>query len=129
MAIDKNKINKNKIKKMPHLIIDCSENILKLKSPEEIMQNVHDSAESTQLFDLGDIKVRINPYQHYKAGNTKDDFIHIFGNIMEGRTTAQKKMLSKEIIKNLKTLFPEVSILSMNIRDFEKATYCNKAMV
>jgi 5-carboxymethyl-2-hydroxymuconate isomerase len=114
---------------MPHLIIDCSENILKLKSPEEIMQNVHDSAESTQLFDLGDIKVRINPYQYYKAGNTKDDFIHIFGNIMEGRTTAQKKMLSKEIIKNLKTMFPEVSILSMNIRDFEKATYCNKAMV
>ncbi|MBF2709813.1 5-carboxymethyl-2-hydroxymuconate Delta-isomerase [Flavobacterium soyangense] len=114
---------------MPHLIIDCSENIIKLKSPEEIMQNVHDSAESTNLFDLGDIKVRINPYQYYKAGNTKDDFIHVFGNIMEGRSTAQKKMLSKEIIKNLKIMFPEVTILSMNIRDFEKATYSNKAMV
>ena len=88
---------------MPHLIIECSENILKLKSAEEIMQNVHDSAESTQLFDLGDIKVRINPYQHYKIGNTKDDFIHVFGNILVGRTKIQKSVLAKEIIKNLKT--------------------------
>lgn len=114
---------------MPHLIIDCSENILKLKSPEEIMQNVYNSAESTALFDLGDIKVRINPFQYYKVGDTKDDFIHIFGNVMEGRTTAQKSMLSKEVIKNLKAMFPEVAMLSMNIRDFEKATYCNKVMV
>ena len=114
---------------MPHLIIECSENILNLKSPEEIMQNVHDAAESTNLFDLGDIKVRINPFQHYNVGNTKDDFIHIFGNIMEGRTTAQKSMLSKKIIKNLKTMFPEVVMLSMNIRDFEKATYCNIKMI
>lgn len=111
---------------MPHLTIDCSENILKLRSPEEIMQNVYNSAESTALFDFGDIKVRINPFQYYNVGNTKEDFIHIFGNIMEGRTTAQKSMLSKEVIKNLKTMFPEVAMLSMNIRDFEKATYCNK---
>ena len=38
---------------MPHFVIDCSENILKVKSPEEIMQNEHDSAESAQLFDIG----------------------------------------------------------------------------
>ena len=114
---------------MPHLIIECSENILKLKSPAEIMQNVHDSAESTELFDLGDIKVRINSFQHFKVGNTQDDFIHIFGNVMEGRTTAQKSKLSKEIIKNLKIMFPDVLMLSMNIRDFEKATYCNGKMI
>ena len=114
---------------MPHFVIDCSENILKLKSPEEIMQNVYNSAESTELFDLGDIKVRINPFQYYNVGNSKDDFIHIFGNILEGRTTIQKSMLSKEIIKNLKVLLPEVPTLSINIIDFEKATYSNKAMV
>ncbi|MBC7847800.1 MAG: 5-carboxymethyl-2-hydroxymuconate Delta-isomerase [Flavobacterium sp.] len=114
---------------MPHLIIECSENILQLKSAEEIMQNVHDSAESTELFDLGDIKVRINTFPHCKVGNTKDDFIHIFGNVMEGRTTEQKSNLSKEIIKNLKIMFPKVTTLSMNIRDFEKATYCNTNMI
>jgi 5-carboxymethyl-2-hydroxymuconate isomerase len=130
MATDKTIEIEFKLKKlMPHFVIDCSENILKLKSPEEIMQNVYNSAESTELFDLGDIKVRINPFQYYNVGNLKDDFIHIFGNILEGRTTIQKSMLSKEIIKNLKAMFPEVPILSINIRDFEKASYCNKSMV
>jgi 5-carboxymethyl-2-hydroxymuconate isomerase len=62
---------------MPHFVIDCSENILNLKSPEEIMQAVYDTAEATDLFDTGDIKVRINPFQHYNIGNTKDDFIHM----------------------------------------------------
>lgn len=114
---------------MPHFVLDCSEEILKLKSPEEIMQNVYDSAASTNLFDLGDIKVRINPFKYYNIGNSKDNFIHVFGNIMEGRTSAQKGHLSKEIIKNLKNIFPDVPILSINIRNFEKASYCNKTMV
>ncbi len=114
---------------MPHFVIDCSDNILKIKTPNEIIQKVYDTAESTELFDKGDIKVRINPFEHYNVGNTKDDFIHIFANIMEGRTTLQKKNLSDKIITELKLLFPNVPIISINIRDFEKATYCNKSMV
>ena len=114
---------------MPHFVIDCSENIIKLKSPKEIIQKVYDTAESTNLFDKRDIKVRINPFEYYTVGNTNDDFIHIFANIMEGRNTAQKKNLSEKIITELKLIFPEVPIISINIRDFEKATYCNKSMV
>ncbi|HKO77485.1 MAG TPA: 5-carboxymethyl-2-hydroxymuconate Delta-isomerase [Flavobacterium sp.] len=114
---------------MPHFVIDCSENILNLKLPEKIMQAVYDTAESTGLFDPTDIKVRINPFQYYNTGNTKDDFIHVFANIMEGRTIAQKSNLSNKIVSQLKLMFPEVPVLSINIRDFEKATYCNKSMV
>jgi len=114
---------------MPHFVIDCSENILNLKSPNEIMQKVYDTAEATNLFDKGDIKVRINPFKFYNIGNSKDDFIHIFANIMEGRTVTQKSNLSKNIITELKLMFPKVPIISMNIRDFENATYCNKSMV
>ena len=114
---------------MPHFVIDCSENITKLRTPKEIIQKVYDTAESTELFDHGDIKVRINPFIHYNVGNTNNDFIHIFANIMEGRTVTQKKDLSNKIITELKSMFPEVPIISINIRDFEKATYCNKSMV
>jgi 5-carboxymethyl-2-hydroxymuconate isomerase len=113
---------------MPHFVIDCSEKILNLKSPEEIIQAVYDTAESTALFDIGDIKVRINPFKYYNIGNTQDDFIHIFAHIMEGRNTAQKSDLSKKIVSQLNTMFPNVPIISMNIVDFEKATYCNKSM-
>ncbi len=114
---------------MPHFVIDCSENIIKLKSPKEIIQKVYDTAESTNLFDKEDIKVRITPFEHYNIGNTKNDFIHIFANIMEGRNVSQKKNLSEKIVTELKTMFPNVPIISINIRDFEKATYCNKSMV
>ncbi len=122
-------INIEKTYVMPHFIIDCSENILRLNSPEEILREVHDTADTTSLFKKDDIKVRIRTFEHYNVGNTKSDFIHVFGNIMEGRTTEQKANLSKQIVVKLKSMFPKVPIISINIREFERATYCNRNMV
>ncbi len=114
---------------MPHFIIDCSENIIRQKSPDEIMQAVYDVAEAAGLFAANDIKVRLRPYQYFKLGTGKKDFIHIFGNIMEGRSAEQRANLSKKIIERLNEMFPDISILSINIREFEKATYNNKASI
>jgi 5-carboxymethyl-2-hydroxymuconate isomerase len=115
---------------MPHFVIDCSENIIQLKSPNAIMKAVHDAAESTELFSKGDIKVRINPFKYYNVGNnTKDDFIHVFAHMMEGRNTAQKRDLAKKVISQLKEMFPDSPIISIDIKNFEAATYCNKSMV
>jgi 5-carboxymethyl-2-hydroxymuconate isomerase len=114
---------------MPHFIIDCSENIIQQKSPDEIMRVVYDVAEATGLFAANDIKVRLRPYQYFMLGENKKDFIHIFGNIMEGRSTEQKAHLSRKIIERLNKMFPDISILSINIREFEKATYSNKALI
>jgi 5-carboxymethyl-2-hydroxymuconate isomerase len=114
---------------MPHFIIDCSETILRQKSPGEIMQAVYEIADATGLFAANDIKVRLRPYQYFKLGEGKKDFLHIFGNIMEGRSTEQKANLSRKIIERLNEMFPDISILSMNITEFEKATYSTKALI
>lgn len=114
---------------MPHFIIDCSENVLSQKTADEIMSAVYEVAEATELFKKGDIKVRINPFHYYKLGDNKKDFIHVFANIMEGRTTGQKAALSKKIIERLNEMFPGISILSMNVREFELATYSNKSLI
>ena len=114
---------------MPHFIIDCSENVIKQKSPDEIMQAVYDVAAATGLFAANDIKVRLRPYQYFKLGADKKDFVHIFGSIMEGRSTEQKANLSKKIVERLNEMFPDISILSINICEFEKATYSNKALI
>jgi len=114
---------------MPHFVIDCSENILRLRAAEEILRAVHDTAEATGLFKKGDIKVRIRAFEYYTVGGEKSDFIHIFGNIMEGRTPEQKANLSKEIVANLKEMFAEVPVISINIREFERATYCNRNLI
>jgi 5-carboxymethyl-2-hydroxymuconate isomerase len=114
---------------MPHFIIDCSENIIEQESPEAIMQAVYEVAEAIGLFAVNDIKVRLRPFHYFKLGKGKRDFIHIFAHIMEGRSTEQKENLSRRIIERLHEMFPAISILSINIGEFEKATYCNKALI
>lgn len=114
---------------MPHFVIKCSENVLLLKRPEEIMDAVYTVAEATGLFAENDIKVRLNPYRYSQLGKTKKDFIHIFGYIMEGRSITQKAALSQKIVERLNELFPEISILSINIKEFERATYSNKSLI
>lgn len=114
---------------MPHFILDCSENILKLQEPRKVLEAVLETAFSTGLFDRNDIKVRLNPFKYSLVQDGSDDFIHVFGNIMQGRTDEQKSELSFAIVTTLKTMFPNVPIVSMNVRDFEKESYCNRTMV
>ncbi|SHL27117.1 5-carboxymethyl-2-hydroxymuconate Delta-isomerase [Flavobacterium chilense] len=114
---------------MPHFVIDCSENVIRLKSADDIMQEVFNAAMSTGLFVESEIKVRINPFSYYNNGNSLNDFIHVFGYIMEGRDTDQKSRLSKAIVTSLNTILPEVPVISINIKDFERATYFNKTMI
>ena len=110
---------------MPHFVIDCSENVLKMKTAESMLRAVHDTAEETGLFNPRDIKTRVRPYTEFTVADDNSDFIHVFGNIMDGRTTDQKANLSRAIVSKLKEMFPNVPVISMNVREFEKATYCN----
>lgn len=115
---------------MPHFVLDCSENILNIQNPKLVLKAVLETAFETGLFKgIDDIKVRLNPFKHSLVLNSDADFIHVFGNIMEGRNTEQKANLSKVIVSKLEILFPNVPVISINIRDFEKATYCNKSML
>ena len=117
---------------MPHFIIDCSESILSLVDPDELMRSVYAAAEATGLFagsGVGGIKVRLRPYRYFTNVDAREHFVHVFANIMEGRTEEQKKALSEKVVRALKGLLPAVEIISMNVRDFEKATYCNAATV
>ena len=114
---------------MPHFIIDCSEGILKSHSIEEIIKQVHSSAISTELFSKDDVKVRVNSFQNYSTGDKKEDFIHVFANIMQGRSIEQKLNLSQTIVKNLTLMFPLVPNIGTNVIEFEKTTYFNRNML
>ncbi len=114
---------------MPHFMINCSQSILKLHSEEEIIEQVHSSAVSTELFNKNDVKVRVNFFKKYSTGVKKEDFIHVFANIMEGRTIEQKANLSKTIVKDLALMFSSVPHIGTNVIEFERATYFNKNML
>jgi len=114
---------------MPHFIIDCSKSILESQKQEYILEQVFLVANSTGLFKENDIKVRLNTFSTYSVGNKKDDFMHVFAHIIEGRSIEQKSDLSKQIVSKLTELFPKVPNIAMNISDFEKATYYNRSML
>ena len=114
---------------MPHFIIDCSEGILKSHSEEEIIEQVHSSAVSTELFHKNDVKVRVNFFKKYSTGDKKEDFIHVFANIMQGRSIEQKANLSKTIVRDLTLMFPLVPNIGTNVIEFERTTYFNRNML
>lgn len=114
---------------MPHFLIDCSESIFILVSEEIIIEQVHLAAQSTNLFNENDIKVRVKSFNKYSTGNKIDDFIHVFSNIMEGRTNEQKADLSKKIVQKLTLIFPSVPNIGSNVIEFENANYYNRNML
>ena len=114
---------------MPHFIIDCSEGILKSHSEEEIIEQVHISAVSTELFNKNDVKVRVNVFENYSTGDKKEDFIHVFANIMQGRSIEQRLNLSQTIVRDLTLMFPLVPNIGTNVIEFEKTTYFNRNML
>ena len=114
---------------MPHFVVDCSQSILESHTEEQIIERVHRAAHATTLFEEGDIKVRVNPFAIYAVGNKREDFIHVFASIMEGRSIGQRADLSKRVVGELVSMFPQVLNIAMNVAKFERATYCNRAML
>lgn len=126
---------------MPHFLVDCSESIFELHPEEKIIEQVHLAEKSTGLFNDNDndsdndndndndIKVRVNYFKKYSTGNKVENFIHVFSHIMEGRTEDQKLALSKDIVKQLNTLFPSVPNIGANVIELKNENYYNKNML
>lgn len=114
---------------MPHFVIDCSRNVLDLHDEATVIACVLTAASDSGLFALDDIKVRVNPYLTYTVGGTREDFVHVFASIMQGRSVAQRAGLSRRIVTSLSVLFPRVRNVAVSVAQFEQATYCNRAMI
>lgn len=114
---------------MPHFIIDCSKNVLSLTTEKELIKTIYNTTVASNLFAPEDIKVRITPFEQFCVGDRTQDYIHVFAHIMQGRTTEQRANLSKMVVEKLTNMFPKIDFIAMNVYEFEKDTYCNKAML
>ena len=114
---------------MPHCILDCSRTMAQHAQLDEIIRVVHDAADGTGLFGKGDVKVRVHLYDHYTVGLVRRDFVHTIAYILAGRTEAQRKQLSAQIVNALKSLLPDVPVISVDIREINRATYHNRDTV
>ena len=114
---------------MPHFVVDCSRGILRIHDEEAIIARLHRVANASGLFQEADIKVRVNPFDTFAVGGGREEFIHSFAWIMQGRSVEQRAALSKAIVGALAEMFPDLPRIAANIAEFEKATYFNRAMM
>lgn len=114
---------------MPQFVIDCSATVLTQAPSSDILAAVFEVAKSTGLFKEADIKVRIRSFEEYVGGRAENDFLHVFAYILSGRTPEQKRDLSGRVVAKLAQLLPQLDVLSMNVSDFDRETYCNRSMV
>lgn len=114
---------------MPHFVVDCSQALLRIHDEASIIARVHQAVNSSGLFEESDIKVRIQPFETYAVGGGREDFIHTFAWIMQGRTVEQRAALSRVIVGELVEMFPLLPRIAVNVAEFEQATYFNRAMI
>ncbi|MBT2746743.1 MULTISPECIES: 5-carboxymethyl-2-hydroxymuconate Delta-isomerase [unclassified Lysobacter] len=114
---------------MPHFVVDCSQGLLQIHDEESIIARLHRVVNSTGLFEESDIKIRVHPFRTYAVGGGREDFIHTFCWIMQGRSVEQRAALSKAIVGELAEMFPQLPRIAANIDEFERATYFNRTML
>ncbi len=114
---------------MPHFVVECSRDILQIHDEESIITRLHRVVNASGLFTESDIKVRVHPFAIHSTGGGREDFIHTFAWIMQGRSIEQRAALSKAIVSELSAMFPQLPRIAANIAEFERATYFNRAML
>ena len=108
---------------MPHLIIEFSEQVESMVSPQLMVEQIRTAAMASGLFNEQAIKVRAMGYQHFRNGVDDNDFIHVTARILSGRTLEQRQSLSEILLKTLQNMsLPELS-LSVEVVEMERESY------
>lgn len=112
---------------MPHCIIDCPATLAQRVGEQTLLAAVHDAIDAGGLFKPGDIKVRLNGFEHYRCGATQDDFVHVALYLFAGRSAQQRHGLALATLAALVELLPEVEALSMDVREMPRETFVNRS--
>lgn len=113
---------------MPHFLLHTTQETISPEKEDDFLKAVHKEAVASGLFAEGDIKVRVERFEKSMVGGEINrSFLHVFGYVMEGRTTEMKAALSRAIVARLNEMLPDVEAIAMNIYDFEAATYLHKS--
>jgi len=114
---------------MPHLIVDHSANVADTHDMGTFCTTLWEGAAATGHFkDTSAIKVRCLPCAHWHIGTQPQSFVHVTVRILEGRSPETRADLSAQILALLETALPDVGTISVDIREFEKASYVKRTL-
>lgn len=108
---------------MPHCIIEYAKELKSQLSEKELINAVLEGTVESHLFSKNDIKIRLLPFKEHVCGDHKIDFIHVTLKILSGRTSEQKKALSKQVLSSLEKLALTSISLTVEVMEIERSTY------
>ena len=89
---------------MPHVIIECSENLAQIVSLDDVVHRLHEAALATGVFPLGGLRTRVHVARQYRIadGDPRHVFMHVQLRIGKGRDVATRKRASEQMFTALR---------------------------
>jgi 5-carboxymethyl-2-hydroxymuconate isomerase len=113
---------------MPHCVIEYSEGVDDAVDIDALVAAVHAGALESDLFPEYDIKTRAVGYRHHRTGQTRDSFVHVTVHLLDGRSDAQKAMLSEKVLARIEPMLPQVVSVGVEIVDMHRASYRKRVL-
>lgn len=110
---------------MPHAVLEYSANLDASVRASHIVGAIHTLMLECGLFTPSAIKTRAHSTDQYRVGEDDDSgsFAHITVSLMVGRSIAQRKQLSDQMLALLKEALPDASSVTVEIREMDRDTY------
>lgn len=88
---------------MPHIVMEYSANLADAFDVQGTVDDLHEAAIGSALFDVAAIRTRAVCRDHYRIadGNPANGFVHVVVRIREGRSDAQKEALGTGLLAAL----------------------------
>lgn len=112
---------------MPHLILEYAAELDAFI--DSVMAAVQRAALASGLMRAEDIKVRAQPFTHYRLhGPSAARFVHLSCRLLAGRSDEQKVELATRLRAALVEQLPEVHSLSVDIVDMDPGAYKKRVL-
>lgn len=93
---------------------------------ERLLEDIHATVRASGLFEPGAIKSRSIAYDHFQVGDddtSTADFVHLSLWILNGRPVEVRQSLGQAVLDVMRSALPDVTSLTVDVREMEKATY------
>ena len=111
---------------MPHIIVEHSLDLVDPLKANGLLDTIFVAVESTGLFNLENIKVRLHPVDDYKLGLASSGFIHVTCRIHQGKTEQQKQQLTQSVLNAIALWMQQARrscVITVELVELGRASY------
>jgi 5-carboxymethyl-2-hydroxymuconate isomerase len=108
--------------KMPHIVIEYSENLDNEVKGSKLTKLLHKTVVDSGLFSPEAVKARSIFYSDYVLTEA-ESFIHVTVSILNGRTVEQRNTLNESVFRAIKKAIPNAQKVSSDIREMDSEVY------